>query len=556
MESRFDKIANGIAIALISAAMLVASWNVLQREATLLDPETTVINVSHTLLDAGLREALDAVAAEYERLQAERGRQVDIRFIDIPERAYSQWSRTQLIGGTAPHVLYTDHSNTFDTYLTSRYLAPISDEVKEPNPYNEGTSLEGTPWRYTFFDGMNVSGYNFSLAEHYGVPLSATTTRVFLNRKLLVEVLGHPSNRALRERLGEDLSQTEADDLFEICRGTRRYAQETGRELVPIAGARENARELFDFLFQSATQRTRMSWDPDYDLFLRGGVVLQRLMREEIPYDNEPFRRGFALIQEFARYMQPGFFQMRRDDATFYFAQEKALMIMASSWDAASFRALVGDRFEMLIFPIPTPSPEEPYFGDYVLGRMSEAEVRPTGTFSFVNYHPEEELAVALDFMRFATSVPGNSLFSRLSGWLPSILGVEPTEKTAPFMPRLEGYPGGPSYDLNEPDLNRAVETRFHMLFSQDERETKAFYEELRALAPGLARELLIKGNRDTKRNLQQQDTMLSGSLWLFLDGHSEAEDKVAGLIDSMDGNEGRHLRLMEKLARPNEEAR
>lgn len=551
MNGRWDKITNGIAAALIGVAMLVATWNVLSREAALRDPETTVINVSHTLLDAGLRDALDAVAAEYERIQAERGRKVDIRLLDVPERAYSQWVRTQLIGGTAPHVVYTDHSNSFDTFLTSRYLVPISSEVKQPNPYNEGTSQEGAPWRYTFFDGMNVSGYNFWLAEHYGVPLSATTTRAFVNRDLLLEILQHPANRELRERLGEGLEAAAADDLMAMCQAARIFAEETGRSLVPIAGARENARQLMPFLFGSVTQKAIFMWDPDYDLFLRSGAILDKLRLGEISFDNPPFRNGFSLMREIAQYMQPGFFQMRREDATFYFAQENALMIMASSWDAASFRALVGDRFEMLIFPIPTPSKQDPEYGEFVLGKISEANVTPTGTFSFVNYHPQEELDLALDFMRYATSVPGNSLFSRLSGWLPSIFGVEPSEENKPFMPRLEGYPSGPDYELSSTDLQRVVETRFHLLFGQ-EGGVDAFYDSLLPqVEAGLYRQILEKSDRDSLRSLQQQDTMLGGGLWLFLHDREGGEDKVAGLIDSMNGNEVRYLDSQKSLERP-----
>jgi len=552
MDGRWDKFSNGLAVALIGAAMVAASWNVLSREVEEWDPDTMVIRVSHTLLDVGLREALDAVAAKYERIQAERGREVDIRFIDVPEQAYAQWARTQLIGGTAPQVIFTGHSNGFDTFLTSRYLVPISEEVEKPNPYNEGASQEGVPWRFTFFDGMNVSGYNFRLSEHFGVPLSATTTRAFINRDLLEKVLDHPANRELRERLGPDLEQATADDLFAICEATEAYASETGRSLAPIAGSRENARQLMSFLFSSVTQKAKLLWDKDYDYAQLSGIwTLDQFRRSELSYDNPAFRRGFSILREVAQYMQPGFFQMRRQDATFYFAQENALMTTASSWDAASFRALIGDRFEMLVLPIPAPSKEHPYYGKYVLGAISEGNVTPAGTFSFVNYHPEEELEVALDFMRFATSAPGNRLFTRLSGWLPSVFGVEPSEENKPFMPRLEGFPSGPDYDFVSTDMQRAVETRFHLLFGRDG-GLEPFLESLLPEVEDLYWKLAVEDIEDRRKSLQQQDTMLGAALWRHLKGLEGGERKTAEMIDSMIRFET-HVLRNEKLLRQSE---
>lgn len=545
MSDLWNRLSNAVAVGLLGVAIVVACWNVIQRKAEQLDPDTTIITMSHTLLDAGVREALEEVAQDYEQKMAEAGKQVDIRLIDVPDRAYRQWARTQLIGGTAPHIIYTSHSNgnTVDTVLTSRYLMQISDLVQKPNPYNEGTELEGVPWRYTFHDGMHVAGYNFRLTEHYGIPLSATTSRLFVNRDMLEKVLAHPVNSGLREQIHPQLEDMTAREFFALCEGMQAYAEAEGVRAVPIAGSRSNARRLMESLFSAVTQLRHMELDLFKTGFVYSSDVIRRVVEGDILYEHPSFRAGFALMRKVALFMQPGFYEMQRDDATFYFVQEKAMMIVASSWDAASYRALIEDRFDMLIVPMPTPGRNDPEFGEYVLGPISEGDVQPAGTFSFVNYHDPDELEQAIDFMQYLTSVEGNGTFSRLSGWLPSIVGVEPTEATRRFMPVIEGYPGGFHLTLHKPDLERALETRFHLLFDRDGGVEK-FYSELEPLLRPMYRELLEEQVKEERQNTARQDTSIGAHMWLSAHGGDEEQQvKLGGLIDHMDEVECRAMR-------------
>jgi len=539
MKTTWDRLSAYIALALVAAASVVASWNVVTREVEKNDPNTTVINISHTLLHSGVREALEKVASSYEAIQAEQGKRVDIRFIDVPERAYRQWVRTQLVGGTAPQIVYTSASNSQDIghTLTGRYLVPISVLVQDPNPYNAGTSLEDVPWRYTFFDGMNNSGYNFSLAEHYGVPLSIRTQRIFANRNLIEKALQGPEYEDLRGRLDGGIVPENKGEFMELCKAVQAYAQREGRSIAPLASSRSTARGTMRELFRTFTQLLPFRWDDSFDLFI-DQIDLAYIFRDGLKgFDAPEFRKGFELIGEYAQFMQPGFFEMAREDANFYFAQEKAAMIFANTWDKSIFNEIVGDRFDIVVFPLPVPDAEDPYYGDHIMGPRSEANVVPHGAFSFVNYYPRREQEIAIDFMRYLTSVPGNTLFTQWSGWLPAIFGVEPAEENKPFMPMLEGHHQGPSADLNYPDLSREIETRYHLLFGKGGIE--AFYDSLLpALTPEFFDELLAQSSRQGKNSRQQQDVQIAANLWLYLNEQEGAEDRLASLIDSLSGNE------------------
>src|SRR5690606_22806955 len=80
---------------------------------------------------------------------------------------------------------------------------------------------------------------------------------------------------------------------------------------------------------------------------------------------------------QIGRFAQPGFIQADRDDASFYFVQGRALMIVTGSWDAPTFRTLA--PFELSALQLPLPSPDHPRSGAGVLRPTSGAET-PTGT--------------------------------------------------------------------------------------------------------------------------------------------------------------------------------
>jgi ABC-type glycerol-3-phosphate transport system substrate-binding protein len=541
-----------VAVLALTGAMIA---QVLLREATRAAPEPDVVTIrfSHTLLHAGLRDALDRVARDYERLQADRGRRVRIEQIAIPAPSYKPWLRTQLVGGTAPEIILNQYD--IDDVLTARYLVPLSDLVNRPNPHNAGSPLEGQRWRDTFFDGLRIAGFNFPLAEHYGIPISASTNRMFANRRLLEALLARPENAALRARLGPDLGPDTFADFLALCEAVRPFAENLGHPLVPIAASDANALPIVERLFASQTQRLNETWSALSDFGAGSETTRIDMMAGTKSVRDPAFVSGFRLIRDVARFFQPGFLQLRRDDASFAFSQERALMIAANSWDAPSFRELIAGRFDLVVFPIPTPEPSTPGYGSFVLGPISEADTVPQGTFSLTNIHPAERTALALDFLHYLSSHAGNQTFVDASGWLPSVISVRPAPATAAFMPVVKGFPGGPLHHFNDADLRRVFQTHAFRLFGPAgsverflETYEPAYRRELR---PGLERAV-----RNSFANLRQQDSVMAAHWWLgerTPEAHPQAADKLSTLVDSSHGNEvsqAYYLRLLSETPR------
>ena len=228
-------------------------------------------------------------------------------------------------------------------------------------------------------------------------------------------------------------------------------------------------------------------------------------------------RRGLQMIRDVAQVMQPGFYLKERDDAVFYFVQERALMIAASSRDSGTL--LENIPFEVGVGHIPIPEPEHPVYGQEFTGKPSEAE--STGFhLGIVRYCRKPEVAV--DFLRFLTSQPIHQRFVEMSGWHPAVVGVRPKKGTEPFAPFTEGM--APTYGFNLQGLGDLYNLRrlyldyFHLLAEEDgsvDAFCTAFGRE--------AEEAIIKDLRDSyvdrKGDTLVQDTLVAAYHHRFKEG-------------------------------------
>ena len=139
------------------------------------------IRLAHRQLEGGVREALDALAREHEK--GNPG--VRIKQIPIPERIYSNWLLTQLVGGTAPNIIQIGMGST-DERL-ARYFLPLTDLAKAPNPHNAGADLDGVT--------------HFQEFLHIEFPLIMTQVRLMLVLMVIGSLQGYGLQFLL---LGED----------------------------------------------------------------------------------------------------------------------------------------------------------------------------------------------------------------------------------------------------------------------------------------------------------------------------------------------------------------
>ena len=115
------------------------------------EPDTIALRIGHWQLEASVREALAKMAYDYSALRRRNGLQ-PVRIIQdaIPEMIYGQWISTQLMGGTAPDILEVGRPSAVPHLAPyyNRYLAPLTEYVNRPIPYNAGTEIEGAPAPY------------------------------------------------------------------------------------------------------------------------------------------------------------------------------------------------------------------------------------------------------------------------------------------------------------------------------------------------------------------------------------------------------------------------
>ena len=314
-----SRIINLIGIALLAACFGVSTYRILGRTVEELDPKTTVLRFAHFELEDGIREVLSDLSREYERLHPA----VRVIQIAIPERFYPQWIKTQLIGETAPDIIELQAPYIRDE-IKGRFISPLTGELEAPNPYNAGTELEGTPWRSTFIDGVSANHViSQHMMEKYGVPMTIMTTRMYYNVSLLRKITG-----------SEDPPRTYSE-FIEFGRLVRAHAKKTNEVVYPIAGSKPTARPFLDGMMASMTQSLGLKLDsirrltnPD-----QRAIGIKYLQGEWNVYE-ESIQLALGMVREIASLMQPGFFLKDRDDAIFFFVQQRAVMIAASSRDS------------------------------------------------------------------------------------------------------------------------------------------------------------------------------------------------------------------------------
>ncbi len=439
--SRRKKITNLIGLALLVVvfgwSIVHVAWQTFGVSGGPLGGGKKVITFVHWQLEGRTVEAMQWAAEAYMK----RHPDVYIQQIAVPTSAYDQWVRTQLIGRMAPDLIEMWGREDWDN-LAVRYFNPLPSEVDQPNPYNEGTDLEGVPWRETYLDGMR-GGFRATLQEYYCAPLSMFTVRIYANRDLLRRVADTVGDGTVRV-------PTSLREYMALCEEVRAYSEATGDTVVPIAGGKDIAGQFgWKYLTMAyGPMRELFDWNLDGDVEL--SLALEATMTGTFPEADlteldEPFdlrtdphiRAGHMVLYDICRYFNKGFMACKRDQPISMFAQGKAAMIATGSWEAGSLYRQVAGDFEIMVFDFPVSRPDHPLYGPYLRMRPTEAGQQsgfPMGVTRF-SRHPD----VALDFLHFLTSQEINEQLNRRFRWFPAIKGTEPDPVLAAFEPKPEG---------------------------------------------------------------------------------------------------------------------
>lgn len=487
-----------------------------------------VIRLAHTYLQPGVRDAFAAVIAEYER----RVPGVRIEQIAIPERHYASWAQTNLSGGVAPDLMEMGPPGNLvlTTDLLARFFLPLSQELEKPNPYNEGTPLAGVPWRNTFVDGLDGQSYNADLGEYFGVANTVFTTRVFYNEELYGRATG-------RQRPPADFRE-----FITACEEIRAYGRRQNAAIFPVAGSRAHARPLIIHLFTSQTQRLLLDFDRRRELFIRSSQAAD-FLSGRWTLDQPEVRSGLELVRQVGQFMQPGFLLQGGEDAGFLFSQQRAVFIIAGSWDSGSLRAQ--SPFPIGAFRMPLPNREDPEFGRYVLGPTQEGGVAYLN-FALLRASPHRDRVI--DFLRFLTSYEGNRLFTRVSRWMPAVREVPLAPEVEAFAPVIGGFPRGLMIDFLRSDVTRVLTQNYHLLFGATG-GVDAFIDRLRADYAAAVRRDAGATVRDMRESLLTQDAVL-GALRVLSEQEAVRAERLSQAQERSFFLESEYQLLRYKLSR------
>ncbi|MBE34043.1 MAG: hypothetical protein CMI16_00500 [Opitutaceae bacterium] len=405
---------------IVGGCYLIAALVVLFRPGAILSSDDrTVIRFAHWQAEAGPREAMDALIERYEELNPD----VRVVQLDVPGRVYTRWVRTQLIGETAPDLIEFSGGSTD---IAPRFFEPITKYVDEPNPYNIGTPLEGMRWRDTFVDGLNTpSTYIDRLSNYYAVTMCSVTLRLFYNPDLLEEITGsHEPPHTY-------------DDMRRIQKQVTAYSARIGKRVSLYAGCDYTG----EIVIEGLLARAGIGVGFELDRFREQGSpvaqMAQEFMRGHWDYRTPALFSAIQNSREAAPFFRPGFQQLDRDAATQEFLRSQALMFLTGTWDATTLKTMA--PFEVGVDHIPWPAKSDHSdTGQHYWSPVSDGEANTSMPF-YLNKQSKNK-DVAMDFMRFVTSLEGNTIWMNKSGWNPSIRGVELLEDLKIFKHRFEGY--------------------------------------------------------------------------------------------------------------------
>ncbi len=515
---RFRRKTAGVLLLVLGYA--VAAFVIAFRHVEDVVSDEVTLRVSQWQLEGGVRQAFDAMARRYEELNPH----VRVVTISIPDTIYQQWAKTQLVGDQGPDIV--EYGGGWGE--VARFFAPLTDEVMKPNPYNRGTHLEGVPWRDTFLDAMaNPDGFNPQLNQYYAPTLTQHSMRLIYNRPLL------------RDITGADEPPRHYREFLALCEHVHAHAREHGRQLSPLANSGTTVIGVANYVFDAAASGLAARLDRRHTLLLSPADLGAGYLRGEWDFAAPEARVGLQLLADMGAHSVPGFLQLTRDAPLMDFVRQRALMIIAPTWEASSLKELC--PFELGAFRYPVPLQDDPVFGRLMLGPYSDGKMF-TLMAMYLN-RATKHRREALDYLHFITSVEGNQIFTDVSTWLPSIVGVRASDYSRQFLPFYDGYSWGAGFmNFTGVDALTFIRNRYYLLWGPGG-SPEAYAEALDAGLPARARSDLDRDVRVQVQNLTREDSAAAAARVLAgADGVAAPLRLLPALL------EGRNYQVMDVL--------
>jgi len=376
-------------------------------------PSRKDIRLALCIADETVLSAFRDAAREYEAMHPD----VKVTIQAVPERSYAQWVNTLSIGKMLPDIVQAQSIYGIWASLAAEYFQPLGGTAGEPNPYNQGTELEGVAWRSTFRDDM-TAGYWPHLTEIYSVPVNFETRRLFYNKELLNK-LG-----------GVEVPPSSLNEWEKVCERIR----ERDPHITPLALSREFVPDLLQKIYRPLAHDRGVDLDHSFWEDWRPEVTLRRLKSGEWSFQSSPSREAFAAMRQIGRQAQQGFATTEASQARFLFLSGQAVMTFGSARDAAVY-------YQQSAFPVGVCDMPRPALADQDVTApvLNEAA---SGSVHFMVSRQSANVEQAVDFLKFLTSKKENEALTQSMGWYPVIKGTKVKPEVEAFAPQLKGVSG------------------------------------------------------------------------------------------------------------------
>ncbi len=350
-------------------------------------------------------EAMKLAAEAY--MEANPG--VEIEFVRVPEGTDARvWTVTQLTGGTAPDIVWTQ---SFDTNrdVGKGWWINLLPYMEEPNPY----VAEGDPgserWVDQFFEGPTGAKYAPN-GELYVVPYDLVTTFFFYNKSHfeqagvevpttyagLIDVTAKLKEAGIVPYNGMQWSQPQLGEM--VIGGWAEEFEPTG-----AAGAytqKDIALAILDGIFDATK--------PEYQDWLR-------LRKDGVPYWSEQWAADADTTK----------FDLQ-------FSQGRLGIYEDGSWRFGLLKANDELEFEWGSFFMPIlEKGDGPGLSQYATGKAAPAIGGATAAQYGITNSAEKNGTVdlAIDFLRYITAPEqASAIIAEKGQFLPNIKGVEVNE--------------------------------------------------------------------------------------------------------------------------------
>ncbi|MEK6793750.1 MAG: extracellular solute-binding protein [Spirochaetota bacterium] len=431
----------------------------------------TSIMIVHWQVEPGVRESVDYMAREYEKLHPN----VHVVQNAMPSQTYGQWFVTQMVGGNPPDLIEIGQGVPYNILIQYylRYFHAMTEYVSAPNPYNKNNEFANVPLKDTMRDGMRQA-YVAEVQEYMTIPLSFFMIRLFYNRQLYAKLTGKTSPpkdwrefmadcrkirsqkflRApdakriaeLTRRIDALAGQPTPEALAEIKNGQKEIDAIRGRSphFIPLANTGGYFNMTRQYMIDPVTTTVRYDVDLNRDGLTPGDEMYFAMRLGKVNMKHPAYMAAFSMLDDLAKTaLIEGFIGLNYDDGPLMFVQQRAVFYAMGTWDVTYVQKYAGENgFDIDVIDFPIPARDDPEFGKFVQGPAMD---RAFQGFPFACPTPHgapERKKAAIDFLLFLSAKDNNARLNAAIGWMPSVRNIELSGILARFSQRLDGVPG------------------------------------------------------------------------------------------------------------------